>query len=119
MKKLFIAILLLFIGNYLIAQTGMIEDIVINYAPKAKLLYETEKGFVYALPQDNMPCLVSKIQSNMPIAKNEIPGYIPNPLLKKGQSPINIIPPKNSPFIFQKKLNLPKTEVIDPISDKK
>ena len=57
-QKLFIAFPLLFIGNHLTAQTGIIEDIVINYAPKAKLLYETEKGFVYALPQDNMPCLV-------------------------------------------------------------
>ncbi|HUS02458.1 MAG TPA: hypothetical protein VMY77_12060 [Chitinophagaceae bacterium] len=36
--------------------------------PQAKILFTTEKGKVYALPQDNMPCLVPNINSNMPVA---------------------------------------------------
>ena len=100
MKKISIAFTLLFIGNHLIAQSGMFEEIVINSAPKAKFLYETEIGFVYALPQDNMPCLVPKIKSNMPTARSEVPGYIPNSLLKKGQSPTEIIPLNISPLSF-------------------
>ena len=119
MKKIFIAFPLLFIGNHLIAQTGMIEKIVINYVPKAKLLYETENGFVYALPQDNMPCLVPKTQSNMPIAKSEITGYIPNPLLHKGQSPIKLIPLKISPLTLPKGSFFQKSETIENVPGKK
>ncbi len=119
MKTIFIPFLLLFIGNQLIAQTVMIDELIVNSAPKAKLLYETEKGFVYALPQDNMPCLVPRINSNMPIANSDVPGYMPNPLLKKGQNSIKIIPLIDSRFIFQKKLNFPKPEAINPFSDKK
>lgn len=48
--------------------------------PQAKFLYNTEKGKVYALPLDNMPCLVPHINSNMPIAKLDLKEYnkIPN-----------------------------------------
>src|SRR6187431_906101 len=36
--------------------------------PQAQLLFSTDKGKVYALPQDKMPCLAPQIISNMPIA---------------------------------------------------
>lgn len=119
MKTIFSACLLLFIGNTLMAQTILTDTISIDLTPKAKLLYETDKGLVYALPQDNMLCLVPRINSNMPVERSEGPGYIPNPLLKKGQSPVRTIPLKNSPFTFQEKLNFPKTETINSFPDKK
>lgn len=43
--------------------------------PLAKLLYNTDKGKVYALPIDNMPCLVLHTNSNMPIAKINIENF--------------------------------------------
>lgn len=54
--------------------------------PKASLLYETDKGYIYSLPQDGMICFVPKMDST------HIPGNlilppdlanIPNPLYKK------------------------------------
>ncbi len=50
--------------------------------PIAKILYNIEKGKVYALPLDNMPCLVPQINSNMPVAKLDMKEYkkIPNAL---------------------------------------
>jgi hypothetical protein len=54
--------------------------LAITDMPKAKFLYETNKGKVYALPLDNMRCLVPSIQSNMPVYKNSPKNYIPNAL---------------------------------------
>ena len=119
MKTIFTAILLVFLSNNLVAQTVFLDGIMINQIPKSKLLYETEKGLVYALPQDNMKCLVPKIQSNMPIASTEIPGYIPNPLLKKGQSPIKVIPLNISPLPLSKDYQFLKSETINLFSGKK
>ncbi len=118
MKTILITFLFLLIGNVLMAQNSMIDSLSINLTPKAKLLYETNKGLVYALPQDNIPCLVSRGNSNMPIASSEVPGYISNPLLKKGQDPVKIIPLKNSSFPYQKKLNFPKTQISQLFPDK-
>jgi hypothetical protein len=55
------------------------QPITITF-PNAKYLYTTEKGKVYALPLDNIPCLVPEINSNMPIVKFNLKGYkkIPN-----------------------------------------
>ena len=50
------------------------------YEPKAKFLYETDKGSVYALPLDNMPCLRPGIHSDMPVARLSQESYIPNAL---------------------------------------
>lgn len=119
MKTILSAFLLLFIGNNLMAQTIMIDSSSIDLTPKAKLLFETDKGLVYALPQDNMLCLVPRINSNMPVAPSEAPGYMPNPLLKKGQNPVKIIPLKNYPFTLPKQFFLQKSETVDPFSDKK
>ena len=57
--------------------------LAITDMPKAKFLYETNKGKVYALPLDNMPCLVTTIQSNMPVYKSSPKGYIPNALRER------------------------------------
>jgi hypothetical protein len=48
---------------------------------RAKLLYTlTNGGKVYALPQDNMPCLVPDLsQYNMPVMKPGVIYTIPNP----------------------------------------
>ena len=59
------------------------NDDAIAYEPKAKLLYGTDKGNVYALPLDNMPCLRPDINSNMPMARLSPNGYIPNALNKQ------------------------------------
>ena len=48
------------------------------FQPKAKFLYETDKGSVYALPLDNMPCLKPTFNADMPVAKLSPNGYIPN-----------------------------------------
>ncbi len=63
-----------------------ITDVYAFNNKKAKLLYETEKGKVYALPLDNMRCLVADINSNMPVymgfsqGQQKInPAPIPNP----------------------------------------
>ncbi|MEO6818362.1 MAG: hypothetical protein ABI204_01445 [Ginsengibacter sp.] len=50
------------------------------FQPNAKFLYKTDKGSVYALPLDNMPCLRPDFKSNMPIFMDKPNGYIPNPL---------------------------------------
>ena len=42
-----------------------------NY-PQAKILYTTDKGTVYSLPLDNMPCLVPDIKSHLPVQKLDI-----------------------------------------------
>ena len=57
--------------------------LAITDMPEAKFLYETNKGKVYALPLDNMPCLVTTIQSNMPVYKSSPKGYIPNALRER------------------------------------
>lgn len=68
--------------------------------PLAKLLYNTDKGKVYALPIDNMPCLVPHTNSNMPIAKINIENFkkIPNAFPKQNLIPnrYSINPPVNN-----------------------
>ena len=56
---------------------GKVENIFINRSPlkllpPATLLYQTEKGAVYQLPVDNMPCVVITINSKMPVLKTGI-----------------------------------------------
>ena len=118
MKTIFTAVILLFIGNNLGAQTIIVNEFS-NQTPKAKLLYENDKGLVYALPQDNMKCLVPKIESNMPIAKATVPGYIPNSMLRPGQKPISIIPLNKSPLTAPKEFNSQKSEITNGIPGKK
>ena len=119
MKTIITAFLLSFIGNNLVAQTILVDSLAVNITPKAKILYETDKGLVYALPQDNMKCLVATIKSDMPVASSKHPGYIPNPLVNKGLNPIITIPLKNSSFTFEEKINLPNSQTISLFPDKK
>lgn len=50
----------------------------------AKFLYNTDKGGIYTLPIDNMPCLVSSKSDNMPVARMDMTAYkkMPNALLE-------------------------------------
>ncbi len=64
--------------------------------PQAKFLYQTDKGKVFALPLDKMPCLVSNIISNMPIAILDLKEYkkIPNPIPEQKVIPEVEVPDK-------------------------
>lgn len=61
-------------------------QVISDSLPQAKLLYNTDKGKVYALPQDNMPCLVSDEMYSFNSPKNYKQSYpkssIPNPYSK-------------------------------------
>jgi hypothetical protein len=63
-------------------------------APNARLLNTLPNGNkVYALPQDNMPCVVPDITNyNMPVVKPDVTYTIPNPALPS--------PPTNKPVIL-------------------
>ena len=62
--------------------------------PKAKFIRETTIGKIYALPQDNMPCLVPDI-NKMTLMLNAAPVdmlakmYIPNPYATQQTIPDN------------------------------
>lgn len=84
--------------NIELDSTFQLHDIT-AFQPKAKFLYDTEMGSVYALPLDNMPCLRPKVESHMPIARLSPNGYIPNalhdlPRLNGKINKMQIIPPK-------------------------
>ena len=87
---------------------GMIDNIKtvkpklleVNFA-QAKFLFKTDKGKVYALPQDNMPCLVPPINSNMPIAR------------------LNINELKKIPNALPQQMLIPETEILINHSEKK
>ncbi len=99
MKYPVIIFVLLFLIKTTIAQSietpnnkGMIDNILTvkpktlkMNLPQARFLFNTDKGKVYALPQDNIPCLVPNINSNMPIAKLPMNRYeqIPNAMPKQ------------------------------------
>jgi hypothetical protein len=57
-----------------------LKMLAISDMPQPKFPYETNTGKVYILPLDDMPCLVTSIQSNMPVYKNSPKTYIPNAL---------------------------------------
>jgi hypothetical protein len=61
------------------------DPVVLNPAPKQPLYSHTlpSGAKVYTMPQDNMPCIVPDIVSNMPVLGGETvspgkPGAIPN-----------------------------------------
>jgi hypothetical protein len=58
-------------------------QVISDSMPQAKLLYNTDKGKVYALPFDNMTCLVPDEMYSFNYPKNYKQyypkGYIPNP----------------------------------------
>ena len=62
--------------------------------PKAKFIRETTAGKIYALPQDNMPCLVPdlykiKLMPNAAPVDMFVKMYIPNPYSKQQTIPDN------------------------------
>ena len=61
----------------------ILNDLSLNH-PEGKFLYKTEKGKVYALPPDNMLCLVPEYHSKMGIASSHgaFTEPMPNPLPK-------------------------------------
>lgn len=63
--------------------TANIKELFALNDDKAKFLYETEKGEIYALPPDKMPYLKPEFHSNMPVDKKSPEIYIPNPLNSK------------------------------------
>lgn len=80
-------------------------------SPKASLLFETEKGYIYSLPLDGMICFVPKMDAfTSPYYYRQQPDLtnIPNPLYKK--LPDNLIkksiPIKVSPgikYLYERK----------------
>lgn len=70
------------------------ELIIKDTLPQAKLLNNNDKGKIYALPLDNMRCLVGTINSNMPIATLGPGDYknIPNAIPEQKIIPEVILP---------------------------
>lgn len=68
----------------------ILNDYAFNYQ-KGKFLYNTEKGKVYALPPDNMLCLVPGYHSKMRIASSHGAHIepMPNPMPKREMIPDN------------------------------
>jgi hypothetical protein len=82
MKKVSMAILFIFILTAVSAQSN-VSVIQLTKAPKAKLIDQSNFGKVYALPQDNMPCIVTPHATaalmpvfNTPLVKATIPNAI-------------------------------------------
>lgn len=110
MKYLIIVFILFFLIKTVHAQIietpnngGMIDNIktvkpqsLQGSFPQAKLLYNTDKGKVFALPLDKMPCLVPNIISNMPIAILDLKEYkkIPNSIPEQKVIPEVEVPNK-------------------------
>lgn len=60
---------------------SLLNNHALNF-PQGKLLYETEKGKVYALPPDNILCLVPEYHSKMGVLSSHgaFTEPMPNPL---------------------------------------
>lgn len=73
--------------------------------PKATFLFDTDKAKVYALPLDNMPCLVPKgYHSNMPVAK-----LIPTTQMPNASNLYELIPKNEDRLLFD-----PSIEKLTP-----
>jgi hypothetical protein len=119
MKKILFTLIILYSSHSLLAQS---PKVFVSDSSKPiiqqqllfqnRIIGKTEKGTVYALPQDNMPVLVpdSSFAQNIPNAlKTEIPGLqMPNPFypgkpeVKKLPSTPNMYQYKQRPAIKQK-----------------
>lgn len=94
MKKLFFTVVVFCCTQSLLAQS---PKVFVSDSSKPiiqqqllfqnRIIAKTEKGTVYALPQDNMPVLVpdSSVTSNMPVSGRTIPlaSVMPNPFYPK------------------------------------
>ncbi|MEJ8842699.1 hypothetical protein WG954_09925 [Lacibacter sp. H375] len=76
-----------------------------------RIIGKTEKGTVYALPQDNMPVLVpdSSVTSNMPNRlKTETPGLqMPNPYYP-GKPELKSLPPSTKMYQYKPRSDIKK-----------
>lgn len=100
-------------GNSNVKDSILVTEAFAFNVPKAKLLFETEKGKVYELPLDKMRCLDPVIRSNMPVIKRPfennnsgsfekvIPVPIPNVFDKSGPlitTPVQKLPLSKFPL---------------------
>ena len=76
-----------------------------------RIIGKTDKGTVYALPQDNMPVLVpdSSVTSNMPVSGQKIPlgTTMPNPFYP-GKPEMKNLPPTNKSYQYKPRTDLKK-----------
>ncbi len=83
MKAIYLMASFIFISALAYAQSNT-SFVKISKAPKAKLIGQSNFGKVYALPQDNMPCLVPPNATaalipvvKMPLVNAGIPNAVP------------------------------------------
>jgi len=60
---------------------------------RSKVSFNFTNSGVYTLPLDNMPCLVTKINSDMPVAKNFPQTNIPNVLKENKSNQVSFLSP--------------------------
>jgi hypothetical protein len=85
MKAFSLVMLFIFISALASAQSN-VSVVQLSKAPRAKLTGNSNFGKVYALPQDNMPCLVPPPTTSalMPVVKMPLViGGIPNAVPKQ------------------------------------
>lgn len=73
MKAIHLVVSFIFISAQASAQSN-VSDVQLSKAPKATLIGYSNLGKVYALPQDNMPCIVPPIATAalLPVAKTPL-----------------------------------------------
>ena len=73
MKAIYLVASFIFISTLASAQSN-VSVLQLSKSPKAKLIGHSNFGKVYALPQDNMPCLVPPTATTavMPVAKTPL-----------------------------------------------
>lgn len=118
MKKLLFLLFVLLCSQSLLAQSGklLVSDST-KPVVQQQLLFQnriigkTDKGTVYALPQDNLPVLVpdSAVTSNMPVSGQKIPfdTKMPNPFYP-GKPEMKNLPPTNKGYQYKPRTNLKK-----------
>lgn len=85
MKAIYLMACFIFISALALAQSN-VSVIQLSKTPKAKLIGHSKYGKVYALPLDNMPCLVppTATAALMPVAKTPLVNAgIPNAVTKQ------------------------------------
>jgi hypothetical protein len=83
MKTVTLAIVFIFISGIAFAQSK-VSVLQLSKAPKAKLIGQSNFGKVYALSQDNMPCIVPPTATaalmpviKIPLTQPAIPNAVP------------------------------------------
>ena len=83
MKAIYLVASFIFISTLVSAQSN-VSVLQLSKSPKAKLIGHSTFGKVYALPQDNMPCIVPAATTGalmpvvkMPLVNAGIPNAVP------------------------------------------